>query len=144
MFKKVRIISFVSILQILHISCANIPIEELYLGPKRQKSVVVIDDPIICEYRTSIKTRPIWSAPQKDGYLDGIWSLKKKAYRKDGNAISQIRMTDNDRPYSEANVYQCPQEVFDKYKPLQDDKEFLYSNIKFDLPKPKTDEEEKK
>lgn len=119
------------------------PLEELYLGPKRRNSVVVINDDNLCTNISLVKTKSIWRTPQKDGYLEGIRNLKKSAYKKNGNAISQIRMTDNDRPYAEANVYQCPQEVFDKYKPLQDDKEFLYSNVKFDLPKPKTDEEEK-
>lgn len=104
---------------------------------------VVISDFNKCTFVSKVKS-PISPNSKKiaDAPLWAISYLKKFASLrvKGGNALTEIRMTEKEFPLAEADVYECPQDVFDKYKPLQKDKEFLYSNIKFDLPKPSDQE----
>lgn len=110
------------------------------------KKFVVISDVSNCTYISKVSYQKPPNTKKNDFAIYSAFLRLKGTARskvKGGNALAEIRMTDRDFPIAEANVYQCPQEVFDKYKPLQDDKEFLYSNIKFDLPKPETHEEEK-
>lgn len=123
--------------------CAYSPFISNYITSKKYVVISSVDK---CTFISKVKS-PVSANSKKvdDAPLWAISYLKKFANLrvKGGNALAEIRMTEREFPTGEANVYQCPQDIFDKYKTLQDDKEFLYSNIKFDLPKPKTVEEEK-
>ncbi len=72
---------------------------------------------------------------RKNAFMGGIRTLKwyMGAEGIKGNALFNIRMDDPEYPIANADVYKCPDEVFKKFKPLQNDQAFIFSQIKFDL-----------
>lgn len=71
----------------------------------------------------------------KEAYIGGINSLKlwMNVEKIKGNSLYNIHMTEPEYPLAQADVYQCQESIFNKFKPLQKDKSFIYSQIKFDL-----------
>lgn len=115
------------------IGCAN-----FYRNYTLNKRIIVVADNNKCEYINQIKTlSPPNFKEEQDAPLSAVFRLKmySNLNSKEGNSLYQLRMTDKVFPIAEANLYKCPKEVFDKFKDLQNDKDFIYSNIKFDLPK---------
>jgi len=105
--------------------------------------IVVVAEVDTCVLLTKIKTQfAPFSKKYKDAPIAAISQLKGLFSPNNikGNALHNIRMTEPDFPLAQADVYQCPDEVLQKYKHLQKDKEYIFSQIKFDL---KVDENSK-
>tara|TARA_B110001454_G_scaffold101549_1_gene95924 strand:- start:20727 stop:21161 length:435 start_codon:yes stop_codon:yes gene_type:complete len=139
---KLKLFLLFSYVSISTISCTY-GIGNLISNSATDKKIVVVEQIDTCMFLTKIKTQfAPFSKKYNDAPIAAVSQLKGLFSPNNikGNALFNIRMTEQDFPLAEAEVYKCPDEIFQKYKPLQMDKEYILSQIKFDL---KEDEKSK-
>lgn len=98
----------------------------------RNSRYTLVKDVSKCTQSGNVTT---WYAPNSkkldDAPLMGLGTIKREISERriDGNAFSNVHMTDREFPLSKADVFKCPDEVIEEFKKKKKKTKSIYTQI---------------